>query len=265
MSLPPVQLIATDLDGTLVRSDHSISERTHAALRRAHDLGVKVVLITGRPQRWARYVSEVVAADAVVIANGALALDGDLQEILISRLLDPEHAHAFGLAMRAHDPDVVFAAERPAGFHKESTYLERWPADNVVLLDFDTLFSEPSIKMLVRHEGLNADALLEMAMAVGEGHDVSLTHSSTDGLLEVSAAGVDKASTLAMLCEMWGITSDEVVAFGDMPNDAAMLQWAGRSYAMANAHPLAKSAGKAHTASNEDDGVAIVLEQLLER
>ena len=96
------------------------------------------------------------------------------------------------------------------------------------------------------------------------GHLVTTTWSSTGALVEISAADVTKASTLALLCDELGVTREEVVAFGDMPNDLAMLRWAGTSYAMANAHPSVLDLADRRAPSNEDDGVAAVLEELFE-
>ena len=94
------------------------------------------------------------------------------------------------------------------------------------------------------------------------GHLVTTTWSSTGALVEISAADVTKASTLALLCDELGVAREEVVAFGDMPNDLAMLRWAGTSYAMANAHPSVLDLADRRAPSNEDDGVAAVLEEL---
>jgi hydroxymethylpyrimidine pyrophosphatase-like HAD family hydrolase len=92
-----------------------------------------------------------------------------------------------------------------------------------------------------------------------------LSHSSNvEALLEIGAAGVSKASALAVLCERKGIEPADVLAFGDMPNDLAMLQWAGRSVAVANAHPEVVEVADEVTASNDEGGVARVLERLLE-
>jgi len=90
----------------------------------------------------------------------------------------------------------------------------------------------------------------------------SLTHSSREGLLEISAAGVTKASTLTAVCAQHGFGPEDVVAFGDMPNDLPMLAWAGHSVAVGNAHPEVLHAVDEVTASNDDDGVAQVLERL---
>ena len=91
-----------------------------------------------------------------------------------------------------------------------------------------------------------------------------MTHSNVnDSLLELSALGVNKATTLARLAERWDITPDEVVAFGDMPNDVELLRWAGCWFAVGNAHPLALEAADRHAPSIKDDGVAQVIEELL--
>jgi HAD superfamily hydrolase (TIGR01484 family) len=116
------------------------------------------------------------------------------------------------------------------------------------------------VKLLVRHKAMDADALLAAAHAA-VGDLATLTHSSTDGLLEVSATGVSKASGLAALAEQHGVPADRVVAFGDMPNDLPMLAWAGHGVAVANAHPEVLAIAAEVTARNDEDGVAQVLER----
>jgi hydroxymethylpyrimidine pyrophosphatase-like HAD family hydrolase len=106
---------------------------------------------------------------------------------------------------------------------------------------------------------------VDRARAVA-GHLAEFTHSnSTDGLLEISAAGVSKAAALARFCDERGIGREDVVAFGDMPNDLPMLEWAGHGVAVANAHPEVLAAADEVTATNDDGGVAIVLERLFSR
>jgi hydroxymethylpyrimidine pyrophosphatase-like HAD family hydrolase len=92
---------------------------------------------------------------------------------------------------------------------------------------------------------------------------VEVWHSGGSGLLELSAAGVCKAEALADWCTGLGVGPDGVVAFGDAPNDAPMLAWAGRSFAVANAHPEAALAAKGRCGSNAEDGVAAAIESLL--
>jgi hydroxymethylpyrimidine pyrophosphatase-like HAD family hydrolase len=101
----------------------------------------------------------------------------------------------------------------------------------------------------------SADALLAGRATV--------THSSTFGLLEIAAAGVTKATGLAELAASHGIAPGEVAAIGDMPNDVPMLEWAGASYAVANAHPAALAAADKVLGSNDDDAVAGLIESIL--
>ena len=258
------RLVATDLDGTLLGSDGLVSKRTRSALDSIRAHGVELILVTGRPPRWIPPVLDACAHEGFVIAaNGALVLTSDLGEIVDARLLLGAHALSFARALRAVDPSVAFAAERESGFSHEQEYRPRWVDPNNTVMDLDPLLVDPLTKLLVRHEGLSADELFDLASRVAGEHPVSVTHSSTEGLLEVSASGVDKAAAVAWCADRLGIEAGDVMAFGDMPNDAPMLEWAGRSYAVANAHPRAVEAAKSRTLSNDEDGVAVVLEQLV--
>ena len=106
--------------------------------------------------------------------------------------------------------------------------------------------------------------MLERAKAIG-GHLAEFSHSSTnDTLIEISAMGVSKASGLARLCRRLHIDREDVIAFGDMPNDLPMLAWAGHAVAVANAHPQVIAAADEVTAANDESGVAQVLERLFE-
>ncbi len=120
------------------------------------------------------------------------------------------------------------------------------------------LFTEPALKLLVRHEELGYQEFWDRA-AEAVGDRAVITWSSTSSLLEISAAGVTKATTLALLCDDLGVESADVIAFGDMPNDLAMLTWAGTSYAMADAHPTVVEAAAYVAPGHDDDGVARVL------
>ncbi|MEU5399704.1 Cof-type HAD-IIB family hydrolase [Streptomyces sp. NPDC005963] len=271
--LPPsVRLIATDLDGTLLRDDKSVSERTIAALADAEEAGIEVFFVTGRPARWMDAVSEHVHGHGLAIcANGAAVVDlragGKLLDV---RPLERTTALAVVRALRTAAPGVTFAIETTTGFHHEPDYPPPYffdPGTTVAsaekLLHEDA--SDPAsavIKLLARHRELEPDAFLALARTVA-GEMASLTRSSPSSLLEISGPGVSKASTLALCCAQRGISADEVVAFGDMPNDVDMLTWAGTSYAMGNAHPDVIAAASGRTAANNEDGVAIVIEQIL--
>jgi Cof subfamily protein (haloacid dehalogenase superfamily) len=258
------RVVATDLDGTIVRSDGSISSRTRASLAAAERSGAMVVIVTGRPPRWLDGIAEETGHHGLAIcANGALVWDLHTEQLVTSYPLAVDVVRDIAEALRADLPDLGFAVETvTAGFAHEPTYNPRWTLDpQTVVAELETLLSEPVAKLLARHEGLTADELLQRARSVIGSDIASLTHSSREGLLEISAAGVTKASTLTTVCADHGYDAVDVVAFGDMPNDLPMLAWAGHGVAVANAHPTVLAAVDEVTASNDDDGVAEVLER----
>ncbi|MFE3164576.1 HAD-IIB family hydrolase [Streptomyces sp. NPDC059224] len=270
----PPRLIATDLDGTLLRDDKSVSPRTVAALAAAEEAGVEVFFVTGRPARWMDVVSEHVHGHGLAICgNGAAVVDlhggPGAHRFVKVRELARENALDAVRLLRDAARGTVYAVEQTYGFHQEPAYpklhLETpdqlLPAEEILAADGPGA-GEPVLKILAYHPDLDPDAFLTLArLAVGDRANV--TRSSPSALLEISGPGVSKASTLALECAERGISHGEVVAFGDMPNDVEMLTWAGRSYAMGNAHPDVIAAASGRTVANNEDGVAVVIEQLL--
>ncbi|WP_327679229.1 HAD family hydrolase [Kitasatospora sp. NBC_00458] len=264
------RLIATDLDGTLLCSGGTVTGRTAAALAAAEAAGVQVVFVTGRPPRWMKQVSPHIGGHGVAIcSNGGAVVDVRRGELLESFPLDAETALAVVGRLREKLPGTAFAFEYPAGFAREPGYEVRmWGQDeNHPIGPAEELLGTGGavrglFKLLAKHPDLDPDKLLGEAREAA-GHLAEITRSAPIPLLEISAPGVTKASTLARWCAGRGIDRSEVVAFGDMPNDLEMLAWAGTAYAVANAHPQVLAAVPLHTVSNEQDGVAAVLEQLL--
>lgn len=257
------RLVASDLDGTLVRSDGTVSDRTRAALAGIERAGRVFVMVTGRPPRWMRQVSEQTGHRGLAVcANGAVVYDLHTERVVRTDLLSADAARGVVEALRRELPGIAFAVERPElGFAHEASYRPRWDsADDKATAPVEELLASGVVKLLARHEQMAADALLAAARtAVGDA--ATLTHSSSDGLLEVSGVGVTKASGLAALAAEHGVEPGEVVAFGDMPNDLPMLAWAGHAVAVANAHPEVLAAADEVTAGNDADGVALVLER----
>jgi HAD superfamily hydrolase (TIGR01484 family) len=257
-------LVATDLDGTLLRSDGSLSERTRAALRSVEEAGGHAVFVTGRPLRWAREVFDHVGGHGLaIISNGALVWDVAADRVRETHAIAVEVGLEVCRILRGAVPGTTYAVETVAGIALEPDFVERHPMPaDAVRGPLESIFTAPALKLLARHEQLAPQDFWDRAEdAVGD--RVEITWSSTSTLLEISAGGVTKASTLAALCTTMGLTADDVVAFGDMPNDIAMLQWAGTSYAMANAFPTVIEAADHLAPSNDDDGVAVVLEGLV--
>lgn len=257
-------LVASDLDGTLLRSDGTVSDRTRAALAAAEDAGALVVVVTGRPPRWMGPVAEAVGGTGLAIcANGAVVWDLERGDIVRENPIDPTTAADLVRRLREALPDLVFAVERGVDFAREPAYRTRAAVpDDVLVAHADELVAAPMAKLLARHDAMGPDELLAAAREV-VGDLATLTHASTSGLLEISAAGVSKAVALEELAAEHGLGAADAVAFGDMPNDLSMLTWAGHGVAVANAHRHVLAAADEVTASNDEDGVALVVERLV--
>jgi Cof subfamily protein (haloacid dehalogenase superfamily) len=260
------RLIATDLDGTLLRGDGTVSPRTRAALDRAQALGAEVALCTARPVRWMR---ELAAASGVagvaVCANGAVLWDLGADALVDSSPIPCETARRVVACLRPLQPGGAWAVETVDHFGHEPGYRVRWPVPDDATVDaIETLLETPPVKLLLRPgDDGGAAAFADAARARTAGL-VEVTYSDASvSLLEMSAAGVSKGAALAALCAARGIDREQTIAFGDMPNDLSMLAWAGRSYAMANGHPDVRAAADALAPANDEDGVAAVLERLL--
>lgn len=265
MTLPPLRLVATDLDGTVVRSDGTVSPRTRAAFEACRAVGVHVVAVTGRPPRWLAELADVFGPAVVVCANGALTYDLAERRVVSSRTIPAAVVLETVRAVRAVLPEVAAAMETLAGFRHEPAYVPKFDANRHPVAGplEDLLAVDPGVvKLLLRAGDLPADAVLD-AVQRAAGDIVEPTHSGMDGLVEISARGTSKASALAELAAGLGIDASEVVTFGDMPNDLPMLRWSGRSYAMTGGHPDALAAAGGAAPPCDDDGVARVLEQLL--
>jgi Cof subfamily protein (haloacid dehalogenase superfamily) len=260
---PAIRLVATDLDGTLLHTDGTVTERTRAALTAVEDLGVTVVFVTGRPIRWMQDLWEHVGGHGLAVcSNGGIVYDVQARAVRTTRPIPDDVVLQVAGVLREAIPGTTFGVERAGGLGMEPTFSQRDVlADDIEVGDFAELLHSDTVKLLARHATMDPERFWHQAEQL-VGHLVTTTWSSLGALVEISAAGVTKASTLALLCEELGVTAEQVVAFGDMPNDLAMLAWAGASYAMANAHPSVLELAERRAPSNEDDGVAAVLEEL---
>lgn len=269
-------MVATDLDGTLLRSDGSVSARSRAALDAAARAGLLVAFVTGRPPRWLDAVIEASGHRGIAVgANGALLYDLASGSVLASHPLQPGRLAVLTAELRRAFPEVSFAVEYGDSFAAEPSYVHDWqinprtdrlgrPIAEPLVAELATIIARPAVKLLAKDRAADVDRFLTSADELLAGR-ASVTHSSSYGLLEIAAPGVTKATGLTQLAAQHGIRPAEVVAVGDMPNDVPMLQWAGRSYAVANAHAAAKAAADAVVSSNDDDAVAELIESLLRR
>jgi Cof subfamily protein (haloacid dehalogenase superfamily) len=262
------KLIATDLDGTIVAHYGFISDRTKIAFAAAHAAGIHIYFITGRPIRWMKEIKENFNFGLGVCGNGALLYDFINEKVLEEWSFSVEAQLETVKRLRQVIPPVSFATEIGEHFLREKKYVPRWDIgeDNVGVDLIEEVITAPALKMLARcSDGeFSSDEMLALASKALEGI-ATVTHSnSTDSLLEISAVGVSKGATLSRVAGRLGLTADDCVTFGDNPNDFSMLSWASRSWAMADGHPDLMKYAKFQTDPHQEDGVAKVIEQLLQ-
>lgn len=261
------RLIASDMDGTLLRRDETVSRQTVAELERWRSDGVPIVLATGRPPRWMHRIREVLRHGTAVCCNGAVLLDLETLEVVDEVALQPELLESITTELRRRQPGTWFAVEYGFEFRHEPIYKPRWDVDapGVAEATLEEMVAVPVAKLLARHEELGPDEFVAVVETVIGGR-ATVTHSSSDALAEISALGVTKASGLARVAEQHGIGPEDVVVFGDMPNDIAAFEWVrsagGRAVAMAQAHPDLMAVATDVTGTNDDDGVAAFLQSL---
>ena len=261
-------LIATDLDGTLLRGDDTLSDRSLAALAQAAVAGAQHLVVTGRPAPRVRPLLDVMGSRGLAVCGqGAQLYDAGRDRLLWSITLERELAEP-ALGKIEAEVGQVYAAVDQDGVDGltliEPGYLMPHPTLPAVRVRHrDDLWCEPISKVLLRHPTLSDDELAATARAV-VGSLATVTMSGP-GTVELQPCGITKATGLALAAEHLGLGPEETIAFGDMPNDIPMFDWAAHGVAMANAHPELKAVADEVTLSNEDDGIAVVLERLFAR
>jgi len=271
---PRVCLVALDIDGTLLRSDKTLSPRTREAVARARGGGVRVVLVTGRRHPSARKVAdELGAALPLVVHNGALVIDEG--RIVRCRPLSREvAARAIELGRARGAEPIVHCGSRGEGFLLVEAsaqphglvgyYLERARSElreveglvaalahgETIQVMFGGVRAEIEALYAALAEELAGDARLER----------TVYPASDFALVDVLDPSVGKADALAFLCGRWGIAVEETLAIGDNWNDRQMLLSAGRGLLMGNAPIELIALGLPVLPTNDEDGVAHALE-----
>lgn len=264
-----IRLIASDLDGTLLRRDRTVSDRTRAAIAAAQAAGIVVAIATARhPLSAARFAAEAGVSGLAICVNGAIVYDLAGQCIVHQHDLPAGAAAGVIRGLRTTIPDVAFGFVRGMDFACEPAYAElatdedhgRRLAD-VPQGDALELLHPAPTKMVVRHHRHTPADLHSAISELGlDTHEATLSGAP---FVDVVAQGISKASALREIAADMGIGPDQVMAFGDAHNDLQMLRWAGHAVTVANAHPDVLAEVPAVTASNDDDGVALAIERLL--
>jgi len=242
-------LIATDVDGTLLDDDERITPRTRNVIQAAVASGAQFVLATGRPPRWIPPVVEALGfAPMAVCANGAVIYDSEHDRIVSARTLPVDVLGELAEIATRVIPGAGLAVERVGRTAHDSATPQFVSSPG------------PAVKLLIRKAGARSSDMAEV-LAKHIGVEGDITYSTNNGLIEINPIGTSKATGVEEIARPLEITAEDVVAFGDMPNDVPMLRWAGHGVAMGNAHPEAMAAANEVTAPNTDDGLARVLER----
>jgi Cof subfamily protein (haloacid dehalogenase superfamily) len=263
------KLVATDLDGTLVHSDDTVSAYTHEILDRVRAAGIRIVGATGRGPRLIELTrNDIRAADFLVLAQGGWVLDhNDGRYLRTARLPGPALAGVLAdleaslgplsvmVEVLEHDAAPLWGDIDPTW--RYPVLVEERPRAECLTGDV--------IKAFVRSFEHDVDDLLAAAQRIVPASVASVTQAGLN-YVEICPPGVDKGTGLAVVAESVGVDPADVLVFGDMPNDLPMFAWAGWSrVAVANAHPSVLAAADEVTLTNDEDGVAVYLDRLLSR
>lgn len=266
----PLRMIATDIDGTMLRSDGTLSQRVKEALGAAVDAGIHVVPATGRPVMIAAEVIEAAALDDYwVFANGAITRHVGRDELVRGFWMDHEVTRDLLGLLRDALPGAGFAIELEetvafeAGFERIVPNVpDVEPVDDLIAAIDGQAHWQKVQKILVYDLDHGIDELFgRVSAAVG---DRAVPSYSGLRFVELAAGLVTKATALDLLARDLSIEPSQVATFGDNHNDLPMLQWAGRSYAMGNATDDAKETADEVIGPNDEDGLAAKIEELLE-
>lgn len=265
------RLAAFDIDGTLITRRGAMSARTAAALDALADAGVITALATGRPWPQTEWVlRSAPALSYAVCLNGAVVMDALAGEPIADRSMTHFEAIEAAEIARKLLPDVSLGLDMADGRHLwEHRFAPEMPTD--LIADLSVLHVDDAVAAvdgavltwLVHAPGMDTLAMVnELAPHMPLGTEI---RPSGLDMAEIAAAGVSKSAGLEIVCQRYGIAASDVVAFGDGLNDVEMLQWAGHGVAMSNASDTVRDVADRIAPSNDDDGVAVVVEQLLER
>ncbi|MYV96855.1 HAD family hydrolase [Streptomyces sp. SID3343] len=257
-------LVATDLDGTLLAGDHTVSARNLAALARVTASGADHVIVTGRAVPWTRPVFEAIGYQGLAVCGqGAQVYHVGEDRLLTSVTLDRQVARLATTKLSEELPGAGFAVSRD-GVAGEVAVESNYAYDSLLPVHTvkhrEELWDEPILKLYLHHPDYDDDQLTALARKICAGI-VDVTHAGT-GIVELLPLGLSKSVGLSIAARRLGRKAAETIAFGDMPNDLTMFKWVGHGVAMANAHPELLAVADEVTLSNEEDGVAVVLERL---
>ena len=258
-------LVASDIDGTLLLDWKPISSATIDAIHRCQNMGIPFVLVTGRPIRWLEPIAaQIPDLGRVICLNGAVVYDIASASVVSAHTIEFSAVEEITTTITANHPEAHFAFETLTGGLVDRNFISRRPREAHVLDDLSELATRDVVKILVSIGSTDSEALHDLLDPLVATSCHASFSDPLNGLVELAPAGITKAKTLESLCEGLGVDSEQVMAFGDMPNDIEMLTWAGHGVAMGNALQSVKDCAAAITETVHEDGVARYLGAVLD-
>lgn len=267
------KLLAIDLDKTLLNNNHQISKRNHSALKKCKEMGIYVILASGREvETIDRFSDELGIYDPIIACVGAIVCGEKKQgkrELLYHKPLPigivdevMEYTKAMGWCLTVHYPDKILALKQDK---YTDIYHNQTGATFTFVDDFYEIIAggQPTKLIIVVDADIRENVYLQFLQKWGDRANITKTNPE---YVEVNAKGVDKGVALIELCKILDIPISQTMAFGDNYSDLPMLAVAGKKILMDNASEDIKSDLKARfddliiAPSNEDDGVAYIIE-----
>lgn len=264
------KLLVLDLDGTLTNSQKKITRKTKDALCKAQENGIKVVLASGRPTYGIVPLADELhlseSGGYILSYNGGEIIDWKTKELLHAKLLDPQVlpylydcAKKNDLAIITYQDEFIITESPDDIYVQKEAFLNKMKIKKVD--NFLSYVNFPIAKCIITGDG---NRLMDLEKEMNSHLKGSMgVYRSEPFFLELVPNGIDKAQSLSILLDKLGMNKDEMVACGDGFNDLSMIQFAGLGVAMANAQLVVKEKADFITLSNEEDGVAHVIEKFL--
>lgn len=269
------KMIAMDMDGTLLNNKKEISETTRNILKRASEKGVKLVVCTGRIFTSAKVYAGLIGTKAPIIAsNGAYIREKDREEIIFERCLPDEIvkrvieiSEGYGLLPHVFTSNTIYTKKLVYFSANYKRWNDTLPENERVKInlveDLGIAFEENSgniLKVVVADD--NFENVLRAKKEIKENIDASI-FSSAHNNFEVMASNISKGYAVERIAKYYGIDRDEIICIGDNENDISMIEYAGLGVAMGNATDELKGIADYITDTNEEDGVAKVIEKFV--
>ena len=271
------KLICIDMDGTLLNSRHKVSEASKTAIKKAHEMGVHIVISTGRMYTDAAYFSELIGVKSPVIAsNGALIKEKDKDDIIYKSVMESSVTFEILDILAEYDLRPIFYTPEKAyfGSFADKLFFEYARLTGIISKSADLIYVK-SIKQwhdifekeesnIIKCELMYRDIhrIRNIRDKLLKNDEIELSSSSKYNI-EINCKGVSKGKAVEVLADYLNIKRNEIIAIGDSENDLSMIAYAGMGVAMGNAIDQVKLKAKFVTDTNDNDGVAKAINELI--